>query len=59
MLEPVSKLIPKRKRAEIVADKEKMGNHPEAQQRCVEDGFSFFDAVWRDFSLLQPEAILR
>ena len=37
--EPVSKLVLKRKREEIMADKEMRGNRPEAQQRCVEDGF--------------------
>ncbi len=39
ILEPVSKLILKRKREGIVADKEERGNRPEAQQRCVEDDF--------------------
>ena len=38
-VEPISKLMLKRKREENVADKEKRGNRPEAQQRCVEDDF--------------------
>ena len=56
-----------------MADKEERGNRPEAQrgpqkvavyflgqeQRCVEDGFTLDDAVCRDFSPLQPKAILR
>ena len=42
-----------------MGDKEERGNRPEAQRRCVEDGFHLDDAVCRDFSLLQPEAILR
>ncbi|MDA8387036.1 MAG: hypothetical protein M0Z58_00060 [Nitrospiraceae bacterium] len=42
--EPISKLIPKRKREEIVADNffctgEERGKRPEAQRRCVEDDF--------------------
>ena len=39
LVEPISKLILKRKREEIVADKEERGNRPEAKQRFVEDGF--------------------
>ena len=56
-----------------MADKEERGNRPEAQrgpqkvavyflgqeQRCVEGRFPIDDAVCRNFSLLQPEAILR
>ena len=42
-----------------MTDKEKRENRPEAQQCCVEDDFPFTDEVCRDFSLLQPEAILR
>ncbi len=39
-LEHISKLILKRKREEIMADQEKGGKRPEAQQRCIEDAFS-------------------
>ncbi len=40
-LEPVSKLILKRKREGIVADKEERGNRPEAQSRQggIEDDY--------------------
>jgi hypothetical protein len=39
--EPISKLISKRKREEMAADKEGRGNRQEAQQGCVEDDFPF------------------
>ncbi len=52
-------MILKRKREEIVAGREIRGNRPAAQQRCVEDGFASNDAACRNFSLLQPKAILR
>ncbi len=42
-----------------MADKKEREIRPEVQQRCIEDRFSLDDAVCRDFSLLQPEAILR
>ena len=72
-LEPISKLILKRKREKVVADKEERGRSPEVQNRgpqkangflgqelgCVEDAFPLVDAVCRDCSLLQLKGILR
>ena len=47
-VESILKSILKRKREEIVADKEKMENRPEVQQCRIEDDFSFttpYDAI--------------